>query len=329
MQNSDGIIVILAYPDTVVRPAYWEILSGFWSKIGIGSKHAVQAGHAALLLIQKDKPQINYFDFGRYITTYGNGRVRSKETDTELEIPIKATFKNNKLDNLKEILLWIEKHPKKTHGEGRLVATINDQIDFKKAQQFINDLINEKEIPYGAFLKNASNCARFVTDTIINATTNSKTKKKIEKSYYLTPSPIGNVIKATSTNIIYTVKQQQISEYKNRSILKEYRASFFNKFNNEPNLLGTEKPNLATFNLKNATWLGGIGSGAWFYIEEKVTKNSYRIARYTAEGEKDFEGVFIQNDATFNHQKKHLFLHPTNCKEAFIKQNEKTFVFKS
>ena len=35
--NSDGIIIILSYPDTVVRPAYWETLSSFWPKIGIGS----------------------------------------------------------------------------------------------------------------------------------------------------------------------------------------------------------------------------------------------------------------------------------------------------
>ena len=81
MLNSNGIIVILSYPDTVVRPAYWELSSKIWPLIGIGGKHAIQAGHAALLLIHKNKKEINYFDFGRYITTYGNGRVRSKEND--------------------------------------------------------------------------------------------------------------------------------------------------------------------------------------------------------------------------------------------------------
>ena len=53
--NSNGIIIILAYPDTIVRPAYWEKLSNFWPMIGVGGKHAVQAGHAALLLIQNNK----------------------------------------------------------------------------------------------------------------------------------------------------------------------------------------------------------------------------------------------------------------------------------
>ena len=42
MINSNGIIIILAYPDTIVRPAYWEKLSNFWPIIGVGGRHAVQ-----------------------------------------------------------------------------------------------------------------------------------------------------------------------------------------------------------------------------------------------------------------------------------------------
>ena len=69
MQAPSGIIIILSYPDTIVRPAYWETFSKFWSKIGVGGDHAVRAGHAALLLIKKDTSEINYFDFGKYITS--------------------------------------------------------------------------------------------------------------------------------------------------------------------------------------------------------------------------------------------------------------------
>ena len=49
----NAIIIILSFPDTIVRPAYWEFSSKIWPRIGIGSKHAVQAGHSALLLIKK------------------------------------------------------------------------------------------------------------------------------------------------------------------------------------------------------------------------------------------------------------------------------------
>lgn len=328
MQISDGIIIILSYPDTVVRPAYWEASSKIWPKLGIGGKHAVQAGHAALLLLKKGESEINYFDFGRYITTYGNGRVRSKETDPELVVSIEASFKNNVLLNLKDILLWIEKHPEKTHGDGRLVASIHEEIDFNKANNFIHNLIDANEIPYGAFLKNGTNCARFVTDTIIASTNIKKISKQLKTSNLLTPSPIGNVIKGNTDNKVYEVYKEKFTNYKNRSILKEYKESFFNKFNGEPNLKGTEEPNLGVFNLENGTWLGGIGSGAWFKIEEVIDQTYLKIARYSPEGVKDFEGLFCTKSSNFNFSENNYFLHPTNCKQVYIKQKNTVFTFK-
>ena len=152
-----------------------------------------------------------------------------------------------------------------------------------------------------------------------------KNYNKTKSSNYLTPSPIGNVIKGNSDNKIYEVLYQKINDYQNRSIVKEYRGYFLNKFNEEPNLKGTENPNLEVFNLENGTWLGGIGSGAWFKIEEGIDTKTYKIARYTSEGKKDFEGLFIINDLSFESRKEHQFLHPTNCLEAFVKQNNKIY----
>lgn len=325
MQNSDGVIIILSYPDTIVRPAYWETSSKIWPLIGIGSKHAVQAGHAALLLIKKEHSEINYFDFGRYITTYGNGRVRCKETDPDVFISIKAKFEEEKLINLKEILLWIENHPEKTHGDGRLVASIHDEIDYNKANRFIHQLIDKKEIPYGVFIKNGTNCARFVTDTIIASSVNKKIGKQLKKSNLLTPSPIGNVIKGSTNKKIYTIHNQQFNDYKNRSIVKEYSAFFLNKFEGKPNLIGTELPNKKAFELENGTWLGGIGSGAWFKIEEQIKAETYKVSRYNTQGIKDFEANFIIDSTCFNHKKEHQFLHPTNCREAIVNQNNKVY----
>tara|TARA_B100000787_G_scaffold4691_1_gene3529 strand:- start:273 stop:1280 length:1008 start_codon:yes stop_codon:yes gene_type:complete len=325
MYNPDGIIIVLAYPDTIVRPAYWERLSTFWPKIGVGGSHAVQAGHAALLLIQKKKSEINYYDFGRYITTYGNGRVRSKETDPEIKISIPAKFKNNELSNKEEILLYMERHSEKTHGDGRLVASIHEEIDFYKAQKFILELIDKKELPYGVFIKNGTNCARFVTNVIIASTQNKRIYKQLKKSNLLSPSPIGNVIKANTNNTIYKIYNQEITNYLNRSILKEYKLTFFTKLEGEPNLKGTEIPDLDVFELINGTWLGGIGSGAWFHLEEKVTAKTYKISRYTSKGIKDFEGLFTLKETDFNPLEAYKFVHPTNCVQAHIQQNNKLF----
>ena len=325
MPNSDGIIVILSYPDTVVRPAYSEFSSKIWPLIGVGGKHAVQAGHAALLLIKKGESEINYFDFGRYITSFGNGRVRSKETDPELVVPVKAKFEKDTLINLDDILLWLDKHPEKTHGEGRLIASTNTKIDYTKASIFIKKLIAQKEVPYGAFVKNGTNCARFVTDTIVNSTKNKKIKKQLKTSNLLTPSPIGNVIKGTSNNKIFEVNNQKIDSYKNRSILKEYRECFLKRIDSKPNLIGTEKPNTTVFSPKNATWLGGIGSGAWFKVGNQIDERTFTIFRYTSEGIKDFEGIYTANCVSFDTGKEYKFVYPTNYKEIFIKQGKNIF----
>lgn len=328
MQVSDGIIVLLSYPDTIVRPAYSEFSSKIWPLIGIGGKDAVQAGHAALLLIKKEVSTIDYFDFGRYITSFGNGRVRSKETDPELEVPIKAKFQNKNLINLNEILLWLDNHPEKTHGEGRLVATLHTDINYHKAKRFIDTLIDKKEIPYGAFVKKGTNCARFVTDTIIISSTNKKVKKQLKTSNLLTPSPIGNVIKGTTTNVIFELKNQHIRSYQNRSILKEYRTSFLKKIDTEPNLIGTELPDTKKFTLQKATWLGGIGSGAWFKIEEQMCATTYRIVRYTSAGNKDFEGLFSIENYGLDIDKEYQFIYPTNCYQPYISQDGDVFSFK-
>ncbi|NJB84073.1 DUF6695 family protein [Wenyingzhuangia aestuarii] len=325
--ESNGIIVVLSYPDTVVRPAHTEFSSKIWPLIGVGSKNAVQAGHAALLLINKQSGAVDYYDFGRYITSYGMGRVRSKETDVELEVPLKAIIDNKELKNIDELLLWLDKHPEKTHGEGRLVASINNQIDYNKAKVFIDDMIAQKEIPYGAFVKNGSNCARFVTDTIINSCACTSVKLKLKTSNLLTPSPIGNAIKGTTEDAVFVVENKEVKHYVNRSVLKEYFTCFTNKFDVELNKIGTELPNKDLFNLENATWLGGIGSGAWFRIE-LATENQFQIARYTAGGSKDYQGNFSCESKGFDLNEFYCFVHPTNCKEAFVYQNNQQFVFK-
>ena len=328
MSTSNGIIIILAYPDTVVKPSKRDVISAFLPYLGIGTKNGIQAGHAALLLIKKDKPEINYFDFGRYITTYKNGRVRSKETDVELHIPISAKFKKSSLTNLEEILIWIERHPEKTHGIGRMIASVNEEIEYEKALSFINSCINRKEIPYGAFVKNGSNCARFVTETLRTSTLQKKIKTKLTISYICTPSPIGNVLKGRTKSSVYQVHKNEIKRYTNRFILKEYASCFFNKFEITPSIMENKNQNKRRVLSKKGTWLAGCGSGAWFTIEEKINTTTYKVARYTFEGEKDFEDVFKMSETDFDVDVKYQFTYPTNCLEAIILQKEKTFTLR-
>ncbi|MEN8826177.1 MAG: DUF6695 family protein [Wenyingzhuangia sp.] len=325
---SDGAILVLSYPDTIVRPAYTEFSSRIWPKLGIGGNHAVQAGHAALLLIHKNTQEVDYFDFGRYITSYGFGRVRSKDTDPELELPFKANFENDKLVNLSEMLLWLENNTEKTHGEGRLIVGLNTQIDYDKAISFVEKLLALKELPYGAFVKNGSNCARFVADVLKSSCVNKSVLLRLKISNLLTPSPISNVIKGSTESDIYIVTDQKIGLYKNRSILREYRNCLLKEFSNEVCPIGTELPNRSVFNPKDATWLGGIGSGAWFSLSPTKIEGRHIISRFTDRGYKDFEGFFKSSIPGFNPEEPHEFVYPTNCSVAYIIQDTNIYVYR-
>jgi len=91
MLQNDAFIIAMAYPETIVTHAE-EWYSKFLRFIFIGNKKYVRAGHAALVLINKNTGILEYYDFGRYVTPSPYGRVRGRETDFELNFPIKAAF---------------------------------------------------------------------------------------------------------------------------------------------------------------------------------------------------------------------------------------------
>src|SRR6056300_340118 len=106
-----GSILVLSYPDTFVKMSD-ELICRFLPWVGLGTKEYIKAGHAALVLINNKTGKARYYDFGRYITPSGYGRVRSSKTDAELEIPFKAIVKNTtSVSNIDEFLLWLDTHP--------------------------------------------------------------------------------------------------------------------------------------------------------------------------------------------------------------------------
>lgn len=129
--DNTGIILTMAYPETVVMVAD-EWYSPFLRYLGIGKKDYLRAGHAALVLINKTTGVLEYHDFGRYITPEPTGRVRGKDTDNELDFPLKAIIEDNTITNLNEILEFLATHPKLTHGEGKLIASLCNAVNYKK-----------------------------------------------------------------------------------------------------------------------------------------------------------------------------------------------------
>ena len=140
----------MAYPETIVSHAE-EWYSKFLRFFFIGNRKHVRAGHAALVLIDKNTCVLEYHDFGRYITPSPMGRVRGQQTDFELNFPITAEIKDDKIINLKEILKFLATHPKLTHGDGDLYASICNKVSYRLAREHITKQQNEGFIRYAAF----------------------------------------------------------------------------------------------------------------------------------------------------------------------------------
>jgi hypothetical protein len=318
--KATGKIIVLAYPDTFVTVSD-EWICKFLPLVGLGTREFIKAGHAALILIENKTGEARYFDFGRYVTPKGHGRVRSANTDAELEIPFKAKIgADDLLQNIDEFLLWLDANPQRTHGKGRLLASICEDIYFELAEEHIFNLQQKGSVRYGAFSKTESNCARFVTDTIIAATKKKELRKALKFNKIFTPSTVGNVEKAATSTVIFEVQHNAIIPY-NSSAFKENVKNYFHKKN--PVSKEIVLPELP----ENAQKLSGTGSNAWFeLIYEKLPKNHFRIKRYNDLHEVDFDGIYIAS-AIFEATNPFLFTYDSHCEYCHILQNDKKIKF--
>ena len=258
----NGKIIVLAFPDTFVKLSD-ELMCKILPLVGLGTRTHIKAGHAALVLIENATGKAQYFDFGRYITPPGKGRVRGANTDVELEVPFRADISDEgMLSNLDQFLIWLDAHPDKTHGSGRLVASLCESINYEKANEYILRLQELGSIPYKAFGKEGSNCARFVTETILASTRENHIIKRLKHNKKFTPSTVGNVEKSASDSV-FEVYQGAIKLY-NSSALRENLTNYFDK--GVPKL---ETANSTQVKLpEGAQLLSGTGSSAWFHLEK-------------------------------------------------------------
>lgn len=325
--DNTGIILTLAYPDTIVMVSE-EWFSPYLRFIGVGKKNYLRAGHAALVLIDKETGVLEYHDFGRYITSEPNGRVRGSDTDNELHFRIKAEIENDKITNLDTILEFLGTHPKLTHGDGKLVASVCGAINYKKARTHITKMQNKHFIKYAAFIKDACNCARFVTDALIASVTDSEMKKNLENSKWFTPSTVGNVLLSNTEKDPFEVSEKGvISEFKGSQKSENIRCFLDKLKDHEVNLVGTQEPKPVDSLHKKAQWLSGIAAGAWFELHKTGHDVEYHFRRISPHGNIDIHDTFVVDDMSFDYDLEFEFVHYSNCKFFHVKQNDTVFRF--
>jgi len=208
----NNFIITLAWPEGMVTaPDSW------YDKIA--SKNGkYRVGHSALALVDSTTSKIYYFDFGRYHTPDGFGRIRDTETDPDAGIKQKAKINGETINNIEEILVEISNN-KSCHGEGALYSSVISGINFSAAFNYAKKWQGKGAIPYGPFVRNGTNCSRFVARISRKAEPSFLKKLRLKFPFTISPSPKRN-ISIANTNY-YIVREHKCTKI-NRSTLKAY-----------------------------------------------------------------------------------------------------------
>jgi hypothetical protein len=145
-------------------------------------------GHSAVLLVEKQSGNCHYFDFGRYHSPKGKGRVRSKETDHDLTVHTKAIIRQNQVENL-DLIVEELSFNESTHGQGDLLASLTE-IDFDKAMQLVKKRQSKTFTDYGPFILKGTNCSRFVQSVLLAGKPKLTNRVKLQFPYMVTPTPL-------------------------------------------------------------------------------------------------------------------------------------------
>ncbi len=325
-QRSTGIFITLAWPDCFAR-SYGGYLDKAMGFIGAGTQSRFKVGHAALVLIEKQTGIIEYFDFGRYMTPEFKARVRGQNTDPDVAISLKAQFdKTGKLSNLEDILIFLESIPEVTHGEGRMLASASDEIDYAKAKEHILAVQSRGSVRYGPFTLRGTNCSRFVRDAFLAGTYNRRLWLRNRFPILGTPLTVGNVVNSTPSGEMWIVEQGKVLPYpggRRKTILELFQSNFgldgeLTEINLVGNMLEPERPKEVP---AQANWLSGVGAGAWFHIEKTSKPDEFRGQRYDACGTIRYSHIFRLQSGQFDAQRPYELVHDCHAERKTVLQD--------
>lgn len=306
-----GFAIALAWPQTYCKePGAWY--DSITRHLGINRNNYYRAGHAALVLIEEAGEKCHYFDFGRYHAPFQHGRVRSAETDHDLELKtIPQISRDGKtIQNFRAILEELQQNPA-YHGEGGLHASYS-KVDFQAAYGKAIEMQKASPIPYGPFIRNGSNCSRFVNGVILAGNPSGISKLRLKFMVPLTPTPLNNVHSLQHRLLIPKMRKN---------------APFFPLRKLSKTELGStlSQPKRHSHIPENAQWLGGEGAGSWFVLE--FQEKLLRVTRYSPDGIVECSGLYKNPKGHFLDAKKQLpdsndffrVSYPSNCKEVNLK----------
>ncbi len=286
--------IILSWPDATIRGD--EAWMMFFKKLGIVKNLNFKVGHTGIVLVNHKNGKMLFYDFGRYITPRGYGRARSENSDPLLTIELKATFKKGEISNLDEIMACFETMKQAMYGEGKTYFNVVDGISFKIAKTHADKWVNLGTYPYGAVARNNNNCSRFITRVLMEASDKYYFWHRINLPETIKASPMSNLVNTSDNNIIYLyeegIKPVKMNRWQSLwFLIKQLGDNVFSS--KAKNLPPDHKPGAMDFHTipgsipKGATYLGGVGDGAWYTVKP-LTNKLFNIKRFTSSGKMEY-----------------------------------------
>lgn len=317
-REDTGIVISLAYPEEFVAmiPAWYQKPLEW---IGMVNDNQACVGHSAMALIDANTGDIYYADFGRYITAFGMGRTRTRETDPDVRFEIRAEIdEGGKVLNEEEIVRYIDAHPEKTHGAGPLYASFAYRVNYNRCMTFIKKLNRKGSIIYDPFGKGRSNCSRFVFDALQAGLNSDKLLRIHKRGNIVTPSPLGNVFYSTEHKKVYKAENGVVEAFNHKRKFRFILRHFFIK--------PSASLSHAQAGVSPGTgyqWLGGVGDGSWFKLSAE--DDGLFLIRKTAEGKEIFNTMVRASTQGFDPGKEFTLVHDCNALWADVLQGDNRY----
>jgi hypothetical protein len=328
----EDFALILAWPETTIRgDEAW--MMGL-KKLGLVKNLHFKVGHTGVVLVEAKTGEMHYYDFGRYITPRGLGRTRSKDSDPRLRITTQAHFNaKGSIQNLEEICEALDALKGPFQAYGKLYFSIAEGISFKKAKLYADQQVRAMPSPYGALAPGNNNCSRFITRLLRHASTHVHRFHGLLWPETIKSSPLSNVVNARKDREVYVydqpwgLKKTRITRWGSLRILWSYLKENFNtqassKLGDDLIIGAMEAVPRPRSVAGHAQWLGGIGEGAWYALEATHDPQQFRVSRYLATGERDYELLFFTT-AAFDIQKPYRILHDSHGLKTTLQQEDR------
>ena len=310
-----GIAVTLAWPKTYCRQAGgWY--DGILKFLGICHHHYYRVGHSALLLIDKSGGKCHYYDFGRYQAPCGFGRVRSEETDPGLRVKTPPRFSEDGLTiaNLSDILKELQMNVE-CHGEGPGFAA-ECPVNFQKARAKGMQMQRQSPIPYGPFVRNGTNCSRFVNAVVKAGNPPLSNLLRLKYFIWFTPTPMNNIHALNNKIRLPHLRGDRLfcpKPLKDKSFLQ----------------FTLPEPDRPDHIPAHAQWLSGEGAGSWYALDQ-LGENRFQLRRFGPGGEPEGKALMeCSGEKAPDIGCPYQIIHLSNCRQVRVFQNGDRYTLRS